>query len=752
MNVKPRHVRDEHRLNQKLRFMKLTFGIFLPLWILFIVLISIPSTDAASGEVASSRVTLVSIPGLSFLELQPHYLERMPNVEALIAHGAIAAMNIRAPERGMEDTYLSIGSSSPGSTLSTLQAWQRNERSEAGTIVQQYLRFHGLDVGSAELIIPDFASMEQANNHIGSRGELGSFGTVLQDNDISTYVYGDLRQAPFMLMDDSGLVEYGQVGEGLTTIDARKASGITTNYDRLFTMWQASLSPGVVVLELGDLQRLYEEQRSYEPHIFEQAKLEVLQEVDEFIGALARSLQPADQLWIFSPIVNQEAWSNKWMFSPLLMLTPLDNGDKLLYSPSTHRQGIVSMYDLAPTILKQFSLEQPLNMIGMPLQAVPADHTLPQLMQMNKEIAQVYKLRPLLLYPFVIYQIIVLLISLLMVLLQWNNGYRAMALLLYTLMISPLTMLLMGWLVKIGWSTQALVVFFIMFLLATAWIATRFRVYISLITICALTVIALFIDGFTGVHAMRSSVLGYDPMIGARYYGVGNEYMGVWIGAATLGVAGIMHYYRGKRMAVVSSGLLFLVILFYMASPALGTNAGGAITAGAAFGIVWLRLFSKRMQLQVHWGKLLLWIMIFGGIALLGLWLLNGGNHTSNEADSHIGRAMDQLLTGHFDLIGAIIWRKLMMNMHLIGVSVWSKALLASMLVMAVLLTKPAGLFRRWQQAHGALMHGLSANAIGAIVALLVNDSGIVAAATMMVFVAIPMLLIRLHELRATDS
>ena len=129
-----------------------------------------------------------------------------------------------------------------------------------------------------------------------------------------------------------------------------------------------------------------------------------------------------------------------------------------------------------------------------------------------------------------------------------------------------------------------------------------------------------------------------------------------------------------------------------------------------------------------------------------------GGDRTSSEAGSHIGRAMDQLLSGQFNLIGDLILRKLMMNVHLISVSVWTKALVVSLLVMAVLLMKPAGLFRRWQEVHGSLMHGLSATATGAIIALLVNDSGIVAAATMMVFVAIPMLLIRLRELGAPEQ
>jgi hypothetical protein len=705
-----------------------------------------------SYNVYPSRITIVSIPGLSFLELKSHYLADMPHIEALIANGAIAAMNIRAPEGGIEDTYISIGSSSPVSTISTLKAWQRKERNDAGTIVQQYARFHGDETPDAQIIIPDFIAMKQANNHVGSRGVIGSFGTLLQGNGVHTYVYGDLRQAPFMMMDQRGLVEYGQVGERLSTLDNNKAAGITTNYKSLLTLWQNSQSPAVIVLELGDLQRLYAEQRQYEPAIFEDAKKEVLQEVDTFIGVISHKLTSTDQLWIFSPLVNTDAWSSKWRFSPLLMRNPGDHGSSLIYSPSTHREGIVTMYDLAPTILRQFSISQHPSMIGIPLQVVPTDHTLSQLMLMSKQVAQVYKLRPQLLYPFVIYQIIVLLISLLMVLLQWSNGYRAMALPLYTLMISPLTMLLMGWLVRLGWDTQMLVTFFILFLFITSWFAMRCRVYRSLITICAITVSILFIDGFTGAYAIRSSVLGYDPLIGARYYGVGNEYMGVWIGAAILGVTGIIHYGKGSKITIIGSGLLFVGILFYMASPAWGTNAGGAITAGVAFGIAWLRLFSKRVRLQVHWRMLSLWIMLFVCLALLGLWLLNGGNHhTSNDADSHIGRAMDQLLTGQFDLIKAMMWRKLMMNVHLIGVSVWSKTLLASLIVMAVLLMKPAGLFRRWQAAHSSLMQGLSAIATGALIALLVNDSGIVAAATMMVFVAIPMLLIRLQELGSSE-
>ena len=78
--------------------------------------------------------------------------------------------------------------------------------------------------------------------------------------------------------------------------------------------------------------------------------------------------------------------------------------------------------------------------------------------------------------------------------------------------------------------------------------------------------------------------------------------------------------------------------------------------------------------------------------------------------------------------------------------------LLSSILVMVVLVMKPAGLFRRWQEEYTYLMIGFSANAVGAVVALLVNDSGIVAAATMIIFVAVPMLLFRIQELHENNK
>ncbi|MEB4794888.1 hypothetical protein P5G65_13345, partial [Paenibacillus chondroitinus] len=132
------------------------------------------------------------------------------------------------------------------------------------------------------------------------------------------------------------------------------------------------------------------------------------------------------------------------------------------------------------------------------------------------------------------------------------------------------------------------------------------------------------------------------------------------------------------------------------------------------------------------------------------LWLLNSADSPAAFArESHVGRAFHALRAGQFDQIGHLIVRKLRMNVHLLRASVWSKVLITSLFVMAVLVLRPRGRLRVWQHKNPYWMYGFSANMIGAIAALLLNDSGIVAAATMIVFVAVPLLLLRLRELAA---
>jgi hypothetical protein len=202
---------------------------------------------------------------------------------------------------------------------------------------------------------------------------------------------------------------------------------------------------------------------------------------------------------------------------------------------------------------------------------------------------------------------------------------------------------------------------------------------------------------------------------------------------------------------------VYALLTIYLAAPTLGTNAGGFITAVAAFGVFWLRhrqwtASAATRNLRGNRLKLALAAALVLAVAIALFALINSGILLPSGRESHIGRALRNLADGQTDLIGSMIVRKLTMNWHLLKASIWSKVLLSSLLVISMLQLKPQGVFRRWREEYPYLTIGFAATSIGAIVAFAVNDSGIVAAATMIGYVATPMLLLKLQESSSSHS
>src|SRR5690606_22312553 len=108
-----------------------------------------------------------------------------------------------------------------------------------------------------------------------------------------------------------------------------------------------------------------------------------------------------------------------------------------------------------------------------------------------------------------------------------------------------------------------------------------------------LTALLLVVDLFRQAVWMKHSLLGYDPILGSRFYGIGNEYMGIFVGAALVASTSALEAARTPRffrfglfaLAVVYAGAIAL-----LAWPAGGANVGGAITATFAFGAAFWRL------------------------------------------------------------------------------------------------------------------------------------------------------------------
>lgn len=770
-----------------------------------------PAARAEEGVPGS--VTIIAIPGLSFLELQPEWLAQLPELAELTRRGAIGAVNLRQAGKGREGVYVSWGAGAPAQKASAVQAYNRSEQLEGIPAGSLFGRYNPLASGmdSFNVIVPEVQLLARKNSSGAFQAIPGTLGSLLEAKGIGRYVWGNgdmrggeekKRFAPFMLMNKEGLVPYGSVGADTNEAAADSPAGLRTSYDYLLANWASRRQPAATVLELADLIRLYEEKERYEPERFAVKKREILQRADSFIHAVRERLAKGEELWIISPEVHKDAYADYWRLSPWLRYSQ-GSKEGLLVSDSTKRLGIVTAMDVSATLAKTAHVQPPVSWLGLPAEAVEREGALSDIQGELGRIREVYALRPPFLYSYVTYEIIVLLGSLCWILYRWKaGGRRGLQFALFTVLCAPASMLLMGLAAAApshGVNTAAFqVALFVLSTVGLSLYAMRFPLLQGLKLLGFATAGLLIADGVTGAHAIKHSVLGYDPLIGARYYGIGNEYMGVLIGAVLMGAAawqeqseqqerlrpndpaaasGRTLLRRRQKRRRLALAIIYATVTAYMIAPAGGAKAGGALTAACGFGLAWLgprRLrscadaaaaqvregcpragtatragrgaapFGRRSQL----GAASLRLAALAGLGCAGLaalWLFNGGAAPASS-QSHVGRAFSQLAQGRFDLIGLTILRKLEMNLHLLQVSAWSKALLASVVVMTVIVLRPRGVFREWRQRYPQLMHGFGAGAAGTIAALLLNDSGIVAAATMIIYTAVPMLLLRLEQ------
>ena len=159
------------------------------------------------------------------------------------------------------------------------------------------------------------------------------------------------------------------------------------------------------------------------------------------------------------------------------------------------------------------------------------------LLAMRKSIDRIYRLRPPLLKTYVLVQIIFVLGALVNLFLRLIPGRYINSLLLGLLTV-PLLLL------YLPLDRFALPLAMVLTVISAVILVIILQVFCKHIiarfaAIAVATSVSLVIDVLRDARLMKVSVLGYDPISGARYYGLGNEYMGVLVGSAILGVVAL---------------------------------------------------------------------------------------------------------------------------------------------------------------------------------------------------------------------
>ncbi|NLO89850.1 MAG: hypothetical protein GX088_05960 [Clostridia bacterium] len=722
----------------------LTFFLFAAV-IAAIIFGTLPAWTEEKGAFTKSgrKAIIVVTDRLSLSDISP---ELMPNINKIIEEGALGLMNTKTlGVRGTANAYATLGAGKQAlSHDSAALSFNSQSVVEDIPVSEQYEARIGKKAPSEGVVCLGLPHIKYSNEKAGVSGVgPGLLGEQLHTYGLKTAVLGNAdikdefhREAATIAMDSWGRVDFGDVSRNLTEW---KPDGLTlyrTNYDALLETFQKIYpAADLIVVETGDLYRIDLNSDRALPEVIKKEKAEAIKRVDEFVGNLLKTIDIDNTLLlIVSPCPSKEDIKNNHLLTPIVMYGDIE-GRGTLTSGTTRRNGIVSNADVAPTLLNYLGLPVPAEMTGRPMEVLKAENALGTLSQVNNDHVFVYTARPILVKGYVVLQIIVMLLIMAILLLNPGLLYITRPLLLW-LMAVPLGLLLIPLFRFLPLPLYALGAALIAFIVVSAAYLCWKKEDVNLFMIIGLaTALAVLLDVLAGSPLMTYSTLGFDAMAGARYYGLGNEYMGVLLGASIIGTASLWEKYRGvpPLRIKVFTALFFFLTLLLTGYPRFGSNVGGTIAVAAGYLFTFLFLLDVRIGFRQI-------AAIAGAVAASVVLLAFIDMSRSVEAQSHLGRAVNMLLEGGLSAAWDIIYRKVNMNLKLIRYTIWSRVFLTLLGALAVAFYRPVGLMNRVREKYPYIFKGLLGILVGSGFALLANDSGIVAAATSMIFGTAPLI------------
>ncbi len=690
------------------------------------------------------KAVLVILDGINLDDIKK---SQPPNLLSMMDKGGLGLMNVRSGRTGDDASgYLTIGTGAwaiarPGRMQGGL-GLRADSFFEGRKVADIYLQQTEKYPRQSSIIVVNTPMIVRENIEGDYGAEPGALAEALGAAGKKVALVGNAdtfgqfhREASLIAMDGSGLVEEGEVSKGILREVPEAPFGLETDYEKVFQETTKLLKTNdFVVVETGDVSRINRYTSYLEKGALERARQEALIKADRFLKRLVKEIPKESLIIVVSPNSPPVFDRSVGNLTPVIAISP-EIGKGLLTSPTTRQPGLVTNTDIAPTILKYFNVEVPESMTGRPVYAEEAGSSLEYLLKRDRKITETATFRRPILTSYVAAVFVLLVLAALSLMYPVEPKLlKAIYFLLAWQLSVPLSLLLLSRLPTTYLSTTIIMAICISVLITIlAWVASR-RFLLTTGLIAVSTSVAIILDLLLGAPLMKNSLLGYDPLIGARFYGIGNEYMGVLLGSTLAGATILQDIYfrdsKKARQAMLASFVLLAGLIGY---PQLGANIGGAISAAGAFFLAYLKIKEKKVDLKnILLTALVIVFVVFIIIAIDYL--------TNSSNQSHAGRAMFFIGEEGYKGMLMIVKRKVATNLKLIRWTIWSKVFIASLAIFALLFSRPMGLLKRIIQDHPRSAAGIFGIIAGSIIALLFNDSGIVAAATMIIFGVVPLL------------
>jgi hypothetical protein len=380
-----------------------------------------------------------------------------------------------------------------------------------------------------------------------------------------------------------------------------------------------------------------------------------------------------------------------------------------LTSDSTRTDGYVLSTDVAPTILRHFGIPVPSAMSGQPIRAEGMVD--PAAIESLVDRMDVISPRR---GPVIGLNIVIWLAALLLVALLSRGRLARPAIKVAGLTIVYLPfVLLLGAALEPGETGERLLVLLLSPLLAVLTLLLL-RGYRALAVASALTVLAYAIDVVAGSPLTSLSLLGPNPGLGVRFYGIGNELEALLAVLVVAGTGAALTGFakgastRASAAAFVAVGLLAALVF---AAGRFGADVGAAIVfpVGAVVAAIVVAGRGRRLGLLA---VVAVPVVVLALLALIDL---------ASGANAHLTRSV--LDAGGLGSLGDVAQRRLQLSAHSFGRPVLL-AFLPLVLAISVLAYVRRSTLRAWLEGKPAMRAGLLGAAAATAIGTLANDSG----------------------------
>jgi hypothetical protein len=704
---------------------------------------SFPSSEAGPGGVR--QVVLVGIPKLAWTDLDP---QTMPVLHRLVRTGAVAATSVRTLS-GQPTTVEGYATLGAGARVKadeqSVAAFDADEMVEGVTAAAALQGRTGVE-SNGEVAVVGAPAVRRLNQGKHLPSQPGALGDALHAAGMRTAVIGNAdtgstllpvgsaarprsRPAAVALMDRNGRVDFGHVGPSLLAHGssdpfsrAADVEAMTRAFDR------AQDQADIVLIDTGDMDRSAAFAAVATAGRAAEVRRAALANADQLLGHVVASVG-ADTLVL---VVSVDPPGDEWHTTPMVATRPgLPRG--YLHSPSVRRLGVVTLTDVAPTVLDALGVAVPQAMIGHPLRYHPGDGDVGSLERLDRDAAFRERIYFPITLGYIIFQAVIYLLAMVSfgrlggvgragAVLKWIVlGVAAWPLATFVLRAVPGVARLNGAAVFVLLAADVVIV-----LLALALASGGRRHSLSALSwILGATIALLAVDVAFGARLQTSSILGYSLHTAARFTGLGNTAFAVL--AASTVLFGVIHVWAAPRRseALWTVGALFAFVVLLDGAPSLGDDVGGILTLVPVFGITLFVLSGRKVRLRT---------LVVVGLCAAAVLAVATGVDLLRPAESrtHLGQLVTDMRTSGSGTFTTTLARKFATNLRTYK-SVW----LWVIVIIAVYLV----FFVAWGRGWARLVPKGSPLRVGVLAVLaaglagnFLNDSGAVVTALVFVY------------------